>query len=269
MAGSSEAEKKSGISGELFALSQADACSYYANYLNTFQIDFPLSLSFVNRMFAEGPGSLSPRARTLLEQAIKAVVNLAGLDPSMLRIGLESGIVPGAAVIIKILEATHAEPETFEEIRKASFKEYAPDLRRICRAVLAKHPMAVRYADMLLTLDLFEGRQPDAALESFNCPKALRLLWTKRLFDHHATMGDDARAWPLWENIREQANDPFSLSRAAEMHRRAGRVDEAVAFYERALALDPLQRPYALRIQALRTPFAPDPGLLRTKKVCV
>jgi glycosyltransferase involved in cell wall biosynthesis len=35
------------------------------------------------------------------------------------------------------------------------------------------------------------------------------------------------------------------------------------------LALDPLQRPYLLRLRALRSPFVPDPNLVRTRKVCI
>ncbi|NMC50056.1 MAG: glycosyltransferase [Desulfovibrio sp.] len=269
MAGPFESGKRTGFGRDLFALSQDDACLYYANYLNNFQVDSSLALAFVNRMFSEGRGTLSPRARGLLEQAIRAVVHLCSLDPNILRIGLESGIAAGAEVIIKILEATHPEPEAFNELCQAHFKENAPDIRRICRTVLARHPMAVRYADLLLTLDQFEGRGPDEALRAFNCPKALRLVWTKRLFDHFAAMGDDENAWPLWEAIRDQVNDPFSLSRVAEMHRRAGRMDEAVAHYERALALDPLQRPYFLRLGSLRSPFVPDPNLVRIRKVCI
>jgi len=269
MAQSAENEKLAGIAGEMFALSLDEACLYYKNYLNNFQVDLPLAVNFISRVTGESAATRSPVVRPLLEQAIKAAVNIAPLDPEILQIGLNAGVAQGAEVVLKIVQATHAEHDTFREIRKAPFKRFHADLRRACIAVLAKHPMAVRFADMLLSLDLFTGSPPCEALGRFNCPKALRLIWDKRLFDHAATLGDDEAAWPLWEKLKSQINEPIALSRAAEMHRRAGRTDEAVGLYERAFALDPLQRPYALRAEALRRPFVPDAGLLASKKVCI
>ncbi|KUG28969.1 glycosyl transferase, group 2 family protein [hydrocarbon metagenome] len=269
MAQSAENEKLAGIAGEMFALSLDEACLYYKNYLNNFQVDLPLAVNFISRVTGESAATRSPVVRPLLEQAIKAAVNIAPLDPDILQIGLNAGVAQGAEVVLKIVQATHAEHDTFREIRKAPFKQFHADLRRACIAVLAKHPMAVRFADMLLSLDLFTGSPPCEALARFNCPKALRLIWDKRLFDHAATLGDDEAAWPLWEKLKSQINEPIALSRAAEMHRRAGRTDEAVGLYERAFALDPLQRPYALRAEALRRPFVPDAGLLASKKVCI
>ncbi len=258
-----------GILGDMQALAMKDARDYYRNYLHNFQVDSPLAVSFVNRVFAEPGGVQSPDIRVFLEQALKAAVNLSPLDPGILRLGCDTGVSPGADMVVKIIEATHAKPAVFNEMRALPFKQCHEDLRRACIAVLSKHPMAVRYADLLLNLDLFVGSRPCPELARFNCPKALRGLWNKRLFDHHATLGDDAGAWPLWEALKTYINDPFSLARAAEMHRRAGRTDEAVALYERASALDPLQRPFALRAEALRRPFTPDPGLVDRKKVCI
>jgi len=269
MAQVEESGIKPGILGEMQALPLAGACAYYKNYLNNFQSDVSMAVSFINRVFAEPESVRSSLVRPLLEQAVKAAVNLSPLDPDILRIGISSGVTPGADMIVKILDATHVEPEALNEMRKAPYKEFHPELRRACIAILAKHPMAVRYADLLLTLDHFTGSRPCPELARFNCPKALRGIWNKRLFDHFAALGDDVGAWPLWETLKSHINDPFSLGRAAEMHRRAGRIDEAVALYDRAAALSPLQRPYALRAQALRRPFVPDAGLVDRKKVCI
>ena len=269
MAQEAESGIAPGILGEMQAQTLDDACFYYRNYLNNFQIDVALAVSFINRVFADPGAVRSPTVRPLLEQALKAAVNLSPLDPDILRLGLDSGVAPGADMVLKIIEATHAEPEAMREMRKVPFKGFHADLSRACIAVLAKHPMAIRYADLLLSLDLFTGKRPSPELARFNCPKALRGIWNKRLFDHYATLGDDAGAWPLWEALKSHIADPFSLARAAEMHRRVGRTEEAVALYERATALDPLQHAFVLRAEALRRPFVPDPGLVDRKKVCI
>jgi len=269
MAQTDASEKLVGISGELAALSLEGACKYYHNYLNTFQVDLPMSVSFLNRLLSENVPDLPPHAKALLEQAIKSAVQLANFDPQILGIGVDSGISPGAAMVIKVLEGTHAEAPTFEEVRKAPFKYHAEEIRKICHRVLARHPMAVRYADLLLHLDFFQGQPPSEVLSEFRCPKVLFPLWTKRLFNHYAALGDDAGAWPLWETIKGQVDEPFTLSRAAELHRRAGDTERALALYGRALELDPLQRPYALRLASLRAPFVPDHGLVDSKRVCI
>jgi GT2 family glycosyltransferase len=269
MAETASSGKMEGLQGELDALSLDEACKYYHNYLNTFQIDLPLAITFINRLLTEKISALPDQARVLLEQAIKSAVELANLDPQVLGVGVNSGICPGAATIVKILEATHAEPAVFEEIRKAPIKFHAEDIRKICTGILARHPMAMRYADLLLQVDLFEGNPPSEILAGVHCPKVLRSLWNKRLFNHHAALGDDARAWPLWDGLKDVVNDPFTLSRAAEMYRRQGDIAQALALYGRAQERDPLQRPYALRLESLRTPFMPDHGLVDRKKVAI
>jgi len=205
----------------------------------------------------------------LLLQAIKAAVQLDHFDPNILGIGINAGVCPRAEAVVKVLEATHVEPETFELLRKAPMKFHSVEMRKICQDMLARHPMALRYADRLLQVDLFGGRVPCEALSGFRCPKVLLPLWQKRLFNHHATLGNDAGAWPLWELLKDQLDDPFTLSRAAELHHRAGDTAKAIALYERALALDPLVRPYALRLAELRHPFVPDPALVASRKVAI
>lgn len=244
-------------------------CRAYHNYLDTFQPDLPLALAFINRALSEPGGALPPAARSLLTQAIKAAVQLDHFNPFVLGIGINAGICPRAEAVVKVLEATHVEPETFDLVRKAPFKFHSVEMRRICEDMLARHPMALRYADWLLQVDLYEGRPPCPALSGFHCPKMLRPLWQKRLFNHQAALGNDAGAWPLWEMIRDQVDDPFTLSRAAELHLRAGDTATAIACYERAAALDPLVRPYALRLAELRRPFEPDPSLVSRRKVAI
>ena len=262
-------EKLTGLQGELHALSLDAACTYYHNYLNAFQLDIPLAISFVNRMLSENVSKLAPWPRALLEQALAAAVQLAAFDTDILNLGLHFGICPNADTRVKILKATHVEPQTLDRIRKTPLKRHSGEIRQLCEDVLARHPMAMVYADCLLQVDLFEGKRPSEALRAVHCPRALRPLWNERLFNHHAALGDDAQSWPLWEVIKEQANDPFTLSRAAEMYRRQGGVEQALALYGRALELAPLQRPYAERIKSLRAPFQPDPGLVETKRVSI
>ncbi len=269
MADNAGQEKLVGIQGELAALDLGTACDYYHNYLNNFQVDLPLAVCFINRILSENVAELPQRPRMLLEQAIKAAVQLANFDPQVLGIGVNSGIAPGAATVIKVLDATHVEPATFEEVRRTPLKLHAPEIRKICENVLARHPMAARFADLLLYVDFYEGRPPCPAVEGFRCPKILLPLWHKRLFNHHAGLGDDARARPLWETVRAQADDPFTLAHAAEMFQREGNTDQALALYGRALELAPLQRPYALRMDALRHPFRPENGLVDAKRVAI
>lgn len=269
MAQTEAPEKLVGLSGELEALSLEGACAYYHNYLNTFQIDLPLSVSFINRMLSEKIRDLAQHPRMLVEQAIKSAVQLANFDPQILRIGVDAGICPGATTVIKVLEGTHVEAQTFDELRKAPFKYLGDDIRRVCERVLKRNPMAVRFADLLLQVDQYQGLPPSEGLAAFKCPKVLQPLWNKRLFNHHAELGDDAPARPYWDLVAEQVNDPFTLSRAAEMFHRAGDTPKALDLYTRALALDPLQRPYALRLDALRHPFSPDHSLVATKRVAI
>ncbi len=251
-------------------LSVAAACHAYRNSLDAFQVDLPTAIPFINRMLEEKISTLPGDARELLEQAIRSAVQLATLDPAVLGMGLTSGIAPGAQTAIKILEATHVEPQLFDTLRKASMKHQSDEIRRICQGILARNPMAVRFADLLLQVDFFEGKRPDdRLLAGFRCPKALLPLWQKRLFNHYAAMGDDDGARPLWETIRPLATDPFTLSQAAELFRRDGDLDAALTLYDQAASLDPLQRPYALRRQALAAPFVPDPALVAAQKVAI
>lgn len=267
MAAQDDSDKLVGISGELASLDMPQACRYYHNYIDAFQIDLPMAVTFVNRMLAEDIAALPQSARTLLEHAIRAAVQLANLDPSVLGIGISSGMAPGADMVVKVLEGTHVEPAIFDQLRKTTFKFQGAEIRAICEKVLARHPMAVRYADLLLSLDFYEGKPPSPAFDQFRCPKVLMPLWKKRLFNHHAAMGDDVRAWPLWESVAGLADDPFTQVRAAEMFRRAGKLDQALALYDRAIAAEPLQRPFALRRAELAAPFRPDHGLVGSKKV--
>jgi len=262
-------EKLVGIGGELAVLNLEQACRYYKNFLDTFQIDIPMSVCCINRFLAEPQQNLTDEARQLLEHAIRSAVQLDNFDTNILGIAIASGITPNAETLVKVLEGTHVEPGLFNEIRKASLKHQGPEIRSICVNILSRHPMAVLYANMLLHLDYFEGKPPCEALGAFRCPKVLTPLWQKKLFNHHAALGNDATALPLWEQVKGQADDPFTLSRAAEMLRRAGDLNGAMALYERAFALDPRQRPYALRLDALRQPFQPNHDLVYTKRVCI
>ncbi len=269
MADNAATEKNVGLDGELAGFSLDGACDYYQNYLDAFQIDLPLTICFINRVLAENVTALPPRAHALLEQAIKAAVQLANFDPQILGIGVNSGIAPNAAPVIKVLEATHVEPGVYDEIRSVPLRRHAPEIRKVCEKILARHPMAVRYADLLLQADFIEGRDPSPAITDFHCPKVLLPLWKKRLFNHFAGLGDDVLARPLWSPIAAQVNDPFTLSQAAELFQRAGDTDQAQGLYARAQALDPLQRPYALRLDALRAPFRPDHSLVDAKRVAI
>lgn len=256
--------------GEFGALDLAEAASSYRNYLNTFQIDASLAAAFINRVLAEGPMHLPRPVAALFEQAVKAAVQLSPFDPDILHIGSQSGLFPNIDTVRKVLLATNPEPQVYEEVRRALFKHHAEELRRICQNMLARHPMAVLFADLLLRVDLYEGRAPDAALQRFQCPKVLAPLWEKRLFDHFATMGDDANALPLWERVAPMAQgDPFSLSRAAELWRRQGALETCQNLYAKARALDPFTTPYALRMQALAKPFVPNHALVQEKSVCI
>ena len=250
-------------------LSLEDACTYYKNGMHSFQLDLPTSLSCANRFLGENKRNLSNEARILLEESIKAAVHLANLDPNVLRMGMESGLVPGADMVIKVLEATHVEPDVYNQARQASVKFHAKEIRSICQNILLRNPMAIRFADLLLWIDQYEGKDPDEALNKFQCPKILRSLWVKRLFDHYNALGKDETAWPLWEQIQHSVNDHFSFIRAAEMYRRASDQDKAISLYEQAVKAAPLQHPYALRLNFLRSPFVPDKSLVEQKKVCI
>ena len=263
-------KKQERAAGEFGALDLGAAAASYRNYLNTFQIDAPLAASFINRVLAEGPMQLPPRVARLFEQAVKTAVQLSPFDPDILHIGSQTGLFPNIETVRKVLLATNPEPQVYEEVRHALFKHHADDIRRICQGMLTRHPMAVVFADLLLRVDLYEGRAPDPLLQRFQCPKVLVPLWEKRRFDHFATMGDDANALPLWERVAPLAQgDPFTLSRAAELWRRQGNLETCLDLYAQAQALDPLTTPYALRMQALRQPAAPNHALVQEKSVCI
>ncbi|GAB7081825.1 glycosyltransferase family 2 protein [Megalodesulfovibrio paquesii] len=257
-------------SGE-FGFPELDAAAVgYENYLNNFQIDAPLAASFINRVLAEGRTQLSARVGALFQQAVRAAVLLSPFDPDILHIGAQSGLFPNIDTVRKVLLATNGDAAVFEEIRHAPFKHHAEEIRAICQKLLTRHPMHVMAADLLLRVDLYEGRPPDPLLERFQCPKVISPLWEKRLYDHFATMGDDANALPRWKSVAAVAEgDPFTLCRAAEMWRRQGRLDTCLALYAKAQALDPFTTPYALRMQALKRPFVPNPALTAAKKVCI
>ncbi len=262
-------EKLAGITGELEALSLEKACRYYRNYLDAFQIDLPMAVCFLNRVLDANVPDLPAEPRGLLEHAIRSSLHLANFDPSILGLGISSGIAPGADGLVKVLEGTHVEKDVFEQLRKSSFKHQGDDIRTICEKVLARHPMAVRYADLLLNLDFFEGSPPSRAFAGFRCPKVLSPLWNKRLFNHAAGLGDMEAAFALWQDVAPLADDPFTLARAAEMHRWRGDTETALALYDKAVALDPRQRPFALRRRELAVPFRPDRALVADKRVSV
>jgi len=213
---------------DLEALSLDEAGWYFENYLDIFQLDLGTATAFIERVLTEKPQAYTARTRPLLELAIKAAVNLASFDPDILRLALMTGIAPQAEPVVKVLEATHVEPDVFDEIRGLPLGRFAAEVRQICERMLQRHPMAIRYADLLLQVDLFEARPPADVLSRMKCPRMLSTLWTKRLFDHHATMGADVQAWPLLEALPAQLDDPFTLSRAAEMHRRRGDLEAAI-----------------------------------------
>ena len=272
MAASDKPQKAAGIGWDLDALPLDKACRYFRNYLDAFAIDLPLAVTFVNRILEDNASNLPTLpedAHRLLTHAIRSAVRLATFDPAILGLGASSGVAPGVQTIVKVLEATHVEPEIFNQLRKASVRYQAEDIRAICEKVLARNPMAVRYADLLLAVDFHEGRPPSPALGGFRCPKVLSPLWARRLFDHHAGMGDDDAALALWESVKPLADDPVTLGLAAELHRRAGDTETALALYDRAIALDPFGRPYRLRREELAAPFRPDPGLVERKDVAV
>ena len=79
----------------------------------------------------------------LLLQAIKAAVQLDHFDPNILSIGINAGVCPRAEAVVKVLEATHVEPETFELLRKAPMKFHSVEMRKICQDMLARHPMTL------------------------------------------------------------------------------------------------------------------------------
>lgn len=258
-----------GIKGDLDRLPLEGACQYYLNYLNNFQMDLPVALAFVNRALAEGPRLPAGAPRSLVEQAIKTCCHLAPFDPGVLRLGVESGLLPGLDTVRAVVEATNAEPDVYAQLQGASLKHHGPELRRLAREMLRRHPKHLLFAEMLLHLDLHDGLRPDEGLAQFKCPKVVLPLWRKRLFNHFATLGADPEALALWEEVAPLANDPFTLSRAAEMFRRQGDLPRCLELLEQALRLDPLQRPYALRLAELRSPSPVDHALVESRRVCI
>ena len=63
MAAPDDSEKLAGVNGELAALTMEQACRYYQNYLDVFQVSMPLAVSFINRMLEENIAALPAFAR--------------------------------------------------------------------------------------------------------------------------------------------------------------------------------------------------------------
>lgn len=269
MAAHTTQQAATSLRSELDCLPVEGACAYYLNYLNNFQADLPLAVNFFNRMLGEAKIPTQSRAKQLLDHALLTAARLAPFDPAILNLAAQSGLSPDAARTLAVVTATNAEPAVQETLAKGSMRHQGEEIRRAATALLHKHPMYVLAADLLLSLDFFEGKRPGEVTRLFRCPTQLKPLWTKRLFNHLAGLGDAGAAALLWPEVEPLADDPFTLNRAAEMLRMQGDAEGARELYARSLTLDGLQRPVRLRLAELASPFTPDRSLPGKKKVCI
>ncbi|MDR2076832.1 MAG: glycosyltransferase [Desulfovibrio sp.] len=135
--------------------------------------------------------------------------------------------------------------------------------------MLAENPAHVGAADGLLRLDYTFGRDPSFWLGRFHCPKPLADLWRSTLFLHYAGRGRWKEALPLWERIPEKIRTPYLQVYAADNYLLAGDRDSGLKAYAAALRRDPSLHPVSLRLDALLSPTAPRPELLRERKTAI
>ncbi|QJB58104.1 glycosyltransferase [Pseudodesulfovibrio sp. zrk46] len=135
--------------------------------------------------------------------------------------------------------------------------------------VLDRMSAHVIAASQLLQLEYYAGNNHPEWLENFNPPKFFQEEWKQRTFLHYAGLGDVERAMKLWPEIASQPISEIQLNLAAELHAKSGDTEQALALYERSLAIDPRQKPVRLRIEELRHPSPVNASLLDKHSVTI
>ena len=257
-----------GLSGELAFLPIEEVLVHFRNYQANCLFDRDVAVCYLNRFLIGVNEDSAPCAVKPLEYLLDKCLQLAPFD----RFHVRSRSImddPSARAKIEILEKTNYEAETFRMIEGLNLGREASDIAGFLRTLLDAYPNYALAAGKLLEADFVLGRSPADWVGRFKCPKRLQDEFNGMLFRHYAAMGLAEEAEKLWQVLPDEERREVNLNFAAELARLRGDIPEAIALYERSLALDQTQAPVRFRLAELCSPSRKNSALVGQRKVAI
>lgn len=261
---------RSGLYGELKAVEVPEVLAHLSNHLGNFILEPATISAYVMRLLeATKSGPLPPEALTRLAWLLTKYERLEPFETPNLRILAQIAPSPELEKRIRIVEGVCRNLDAWKRLHDAvqrfAFEWAVPKLE----GLLATNRHDVMAAGTLLLADHLRGQPPGDWLATFEPVPPLRAVWERKLFLHHAGLGDAGRGLPLFERLEPQERNEYVLSGAAELFFKAGDRQRAIELHEASLAIDPEQAPVRLRLAELASPMRPRPDLLASRSSAV
>ncbi|BBD09294.1 glycosyltransferase family 2 protein [Desulfovibrio ferrophilus] len=258
-----------GLAGQLERQTNAEVYQRLQNYICSFALE-PIVIScYINRLLMNEK-AFDQDAAYWAKYILGKFLQRRPFERKALEIGVlffPEGKVPQLKAMVERTDISQAEWQSFSEA-DADFDEREQSRRELAM-MLKNNPSSLGVASMLLEYCRRDALDPKRYLTAFRPPEEVLAEWKSALFQHYAQIGRDDIAMKLWGELSTGSLNETELNLAAELFIRAGQLGRGIAFYERSLALDPLQTPVRLRVKELRNPFVPDHELIEKRKVCI
>ncbi|MGE4299669.1 MAG: glycosyltransferase [Desulfovibrionaceae bacterium] len=254
---------------ELDILGLAQVVAHLHAYADSFLVDADTAMRYAAAIVRHKAWPQSPDAMAALGWCVGKALASAPLDVRVLDLACPLTRDPALAARRDLLEKMHADRTIWDLSGCLSSPAIRGKKRDIFMRRLERTPGNLLVANQLLSLDHLDGAAPDAWAAMVRPPEALRPLWTRRLFAHHAAMLRCGEAMALWPQVEAAGPSAHELNLAAECFRIQGDTARALACYRASLAMDASQRPVALRVAELERPGLADAALVHQKKVSI
>ncbi|MDD3311021.1 glycosyltransferase family A protein [Pseudodesulfovibrio sp.] len=258
-----------GMSAQLAELTLDEMVSYVRNYLHAFLLDDRVCAALIQRLGSDQQVHAHPAAARCLRYLLDKAIKMRPFRPGVLDAAAKLAPTPEVMERLEIINALNAAKETFDLIIGLNLSEHADDVRQFLAHLIHAHPSHVAAAQYALYVDKGLGLPPGPWLKDFKCPRRLQPLWRASLFDHHARLCDWESAMALWPTLDADRLDEVALALAGDMFAALGDAGQALALYDKSIALDPVQTPVRLRRRELASPFPVTPSLVAERKVAI
>ena len=258
-----------GLGHELNHLPLPEVLEHLRNHLDNFLLENWTCAAYINRLLGEQEWEGDSQARETLNYLVRKLLQTTPFDVQALGLALRLQDDPCLQARLLALHKTDTEPDQMQRARTSLDQGRTSSARRILEDLLIRSPAHAAAAEQLLALDRRDGSPPGKWLARFACPEPLLPSWRQQIFLHLVAIGALEGTLPLWPHLKAHPLAEAALNAAAELFARTGEQEEAVALYERSLALDPRQTPVRLRIQELRHPSLLNRDLVAQRRVAI
>jgi len=257
-----------GLPSELAYITLDEVVKHLDNYLNNFLLDPNVCICYINRLLHDKKINSNQTALNRLIYLLRKMIQFQPFNVSLLKLFYDltqdRKVLPGLIILKKLKKLSLLDSIDHYRLTNRINKAF-----NLLKKGLQDNPENILLAYKGLELEYQLGKGPGDWLDCFDCPDALLNLWRVVLFEHYARLNLVDEASELWPLIKTEDLTETTLNLAAEIAIKAGNKDEGISLYQKSLAIDPLQKPVASRLQQLISPLIINNDFLYRKKVSI